>query len=260
MQMHRPRPDPPGSRSTSSPSSRENFRNSWSSRSAGTPLPLAATETATWTPSHAAATQAVAAAPPADNSENTKEAEELEELQEPPPAPQNLTATVNEDGSIDLTWDAPEDDSITGYQTLHRQPLRRARTPSPSTSRTPAAQRLLIACLIFTEGALMLLKTLRRKLSTRAGRWRRTLRKLDLPCLEVRLKRVKRQNITTPQANNNEGKYQRYLFWRSGQRHQTEQGKPERPKPKICPTCNDTRLIIRGYDGRRITCPSCRLL
>ena len=37
-----------------------------------------------------------------------------EEPQEAPPAPQNLTATVN--GSITLTWDAPDDNSVTGYQ------------------------------------------------------------------------------------------------------------------------------------------------
>ena len=41
---------------------------------------------------------------------------------EPPLAPQNLTATENEDGSITLTWDAPDDDSITGYQILRRRP------------------------------------------------------------------------------------------------------------------------------------------
>ena len=45
-----------------------------------------------------------------------------EESQEPPAAPQNLTATVNEDGSVTLTWDAPDDDSVTGYQVLRRLP------------------------------------------------------------------------------------------------------------------------------------------
>ena len=35
---------------------------------------------------------------------------------EPPPAPQNLSASVNADGSITLSWDAPEDASVTGYQ------------------------------------------------------------------------------------------------------------------------------------------------
>ena len=29
---------------------------------------------------------------------------------------------MNEDGSITLTWDPPDDDSITGYQILRRQP------------------------------------------------------------------------------------------------------------------------------------------
>ena len=41
---------------------------------------------------------------------------------EPPPKPTNLTAVVNGDGSVTLTWDAPDDDSITGYQILRRRP------------------------------------------------------------------------------------------------------------------------------------------
>ena len=41
---------------------------------------------------------------------------------EPPPAPQDLTATVNEDGTITLSWSAPNDDSVTGYQILRRLP------------------------------------------------------------------------------------------------------------------------------------------
>ena len=40
----------------------------------------------------------------------------------PPPAPQNLTATVNPDGSVTLSWYAPQDDSITGYRILRRRP------------------------------------------------------------------------------------------------------------------------------------------
>ncbi len=40
----------------------------------------------------------------------------------PPPAPQNLTAVVNEDGSVTLSWDAPEDASVIGYQILRRRP------------------------------------------------------------------------------------------------------------------------------------------
>ena len=41
---------------------------------------------------------------------------------EPPPAPLNLTAVENAAGSVTLTWDAPEDDSVTGYQMLRRTP------------------------------------------------------------------------------------------------------------------------------------------
>ena len=44
------------------------------------------------------------------------------EPSEPPATPQNLTAVVNEDGSVTLRWDAPDDDSITGYQILRRRP------------------------------------------------------------------------------------------------------------------------------------------
>ena len=39
-----------------------------------------------------------------------------------PPVPTNLTATVNADGEVVLNWDAPADDSITGYQILRRRP------------------------------------------------------------------------------------------------------------------------------------------
>ena len=39
-----------------------------------------------------------------------------------PPAPQNLTAVVNQDGSVTLVWDAPDDDSVTGYRVLRRRP------------------------------------------------------------------------------------------------------------------------------------------
>ena len=47
---------------------------------------------------------------------------------EPPPAsvlpaaPQNLSAVINDDGSITLSWDASADDTITGYQILRRRP------------------------------------------------------------------------------------------------------------------------------------------
>ena len=41
---------------------------------------------------------------------------------EPPPAPENLTAVENADGSVTLTWDAPDDDSVTGYRILRRDP------------------------------------------------------------------------------------------------------------------------------------------
>ena len=39
---------------------------------------------------------------------------------EPPPAPETLTAVENANGSVTLTWDAPNDDSVTGYRILRR--------------------------------------------------------------------------------------------------------------------------------------------
>ena len=60
-----------------------------------------------------AATDAVAAAEPT----------------EPPPKPTNLTAVVNDDGSVTLSWDAPDDDSVTGYQVLRRRPSEEEKEP-----------------------------------------------------------------------------------------------------------------------------------
>ena len=49
-------------------------------------------------------------------------AAEETQVTEPPPAPTNLTAVLNGDGSVTLTWEAPDDDSVTGYQILRRRP------------------------------------------------------------------------------------------------------------------------------------------
>ena len=46
----------------------------------------------------------------------------------PPPAPTNLTAVVNEDGPVTLTWEAPDDDSVTGYLILRRRPYEGEKT------------------------------------------------------------------------------------------------------------------------------------
>ena len=43
---------------------------------------------------------------------------------DPPRRPLNLTAAANEDGTVTLSWDAPDDDSITGYQILRRRPTK----------------------------------------------------------------------------------------------------------------------------------------
>ena len=40
---------------------------------------------------------------------------------DPPGRPRNLTGTANADGTVTLRWDAPNDDSVTGYQILRWQ-------------------------------------------------------------------------------------------------------------------------------------------
>ncbi len=40
----------------------------------------------------------------------------------PPGRPRNLTGAANSDGTVTLRWDAPDDDSVTGYQILRRRP------------------------------------------------------------------------------------------------------------------------------------------
>ena len=50
------------------------------------------------------------------------EAPTVQEPTEPPSTPTNLTAAVNDDGSITLSWDTPDDDTITGYEILRRRP------------------------------------------------------------------------------------------------------------------------------------------
>ena len=39
-----------------------------------------------------------------------------------PPAPENLIGTANSDGSVTLSWEAPDDDSVKGYRILRRRP------------------------------------------------------------------------------------------------------------------------------------------
>ena len=59
---------------------------------------------------------------PEPQQDDQPDRQEETEPQSPPPAPTNLTATVNADGHIVLSWQAPDDDSITGYQVLRRRP------------------------------------------------------------------------------------------------------------------------------------------
>ena len=41
---------------------------------------------------------------------------------EPPGRPRNPTGVANADGTVTLSWEAPDDDSVTGYQILRRRP------------------------------------------------------------------------------------------------------------------------------------------
>ena len=41
---------------------------------------------------------------------------------DPPAAPRNLRGVANADGTVSLSWDAPDDDTVTGYQILRRRP------------------------------------------------------------------------------------------------------------------------------------------
>ena len=56
------------------------------------------------------------------NGEDDPGEDEQQEPQNPPPAPTALTASVNADGHVVLSWTAPDDDSVTGYQILRRRP------------------------------------------------------------------------------------------------------------------------------------------
>ena len=56
-----------------------------------------------------------------------------------PSAPTGLTATVNSNGSITLTWTDPNDDTITGYQILRRRPAEGEGTLSVYVANTNSA-------------------------------------------------------------------------------------------------------------------------
>ena len=60
---------------------------------------------------------------PAPTPEPTPEPTPQPAAVEPPPAPQNLLGAANSDGSVTLSWDDPDDDSITGYRILRRDTI-----------------------------------------------------------------------------------------------------------------------------------------
>ena len=47
---------------------------------------------------------------------------------DPPAAPRNLRGAANADGTVTLSWDAPDDDTVTGYQILRRRPTEGEKT------------------------------------------------------------------------------------------------------------------------------------
>ena len=69
---------------------------------------------------------AAAAQEPQQQEQKPQEQEEEEQPQKPPPAPRNLTGVANDDGSVTLSWDAPGDDSVTGYRILRRHTVKQA--------------------------------------------------------------------------------------------------------------------------------------
>ena len=69
---------------------------------------------------------AAAAQEPQQQEQQQPEQEEEEQPQKPPPAPRNLTGVANDDGSVTLSWDAPGDDSVTGYRILRRHTVKQA--------------------------------------------------------------------------------------------------------------------------------------
>ena len=56
-----------------------------------------------------------------EGASSAQQTGEPAELVEPPPAPRNLTVSLGP-GSATLAWDAPDDNSVTGYQILRRRP------------------------------------------------------------------------------------------------------------------------------------------
>ncbi len=68
---------------------------------------------------------AAAAQEPQQQEQKPQEQEEEEQPQKPPP-PRNLTGVANDDGSVTLSWDAPGDDSVTGYRILRRHTVKQA--------------------------------------------------------------------------------------------------------------------------------------
>ena len=60
--------------------------------------------------------------PGPEEEEQEEAGDDQQTPQSPPTAPTSLTATVNADGHIVLSWTAPNDDSVTGYQVLRRRP------------------------------------------------------------------------------------------------------------------------------------------
>ena len=60
---------------------------------------------------------------PGAQQQDSGQDNQQQEPQQPPPKPTGLTATVNGNGTITLSWTATADSSVTGYQILRRRPF-----------------------------------------------------------------------------------------------------------------------------------------
>ena len=71
-------------------------------------------------------------------------------------------------------------------------------------------------------------------------------------------KRQSTEQNEPSQPTRSEINFDRYLAWRGG-RHHGSNTRPNTPTEQTfkCKTCQDTKKIIRGHDGRRIRCPTC---
>ena len=141
----------------------------------------------------------------------------------------------------------------------------------------------IIAILLLAAGLYLALSTRRRMPRPRLQRFWKTRPKSQPPQANQRpqtrepdpelTKRIQETrdaaqaqhlaNIATEAEtarNRADRNYRNYRGWCGGRHHGIEPGEQDKPTSKEpdCTSCKDTKFIIRGYDGRKIRCPSCR--